>query len=401
MTDPAPLIDPKDVIRTHSVEELAETADAYYRAVDDPAPLMSKPFAFINEAPDTLHNLGLLLGGLALGRTMTVLDFGAGTCWLSRILTQLHCQAIACDTSPTALDIGRRLFADYPLIGTVLFTPRFLLFDGHRLDLDDESVDRIISFDAFHHVPNPAEVIAEFGRVLRPGGVAGFSEPGRHHSRTPQSQYEMRNYQVLENDIDVHEIFAFARPAGFTDLSLSVVADMNMSLKDHGTLFGQGDGDELRNRLWNHTYNAMHSRAIFFLHKGPLARDSRNHVGLAHAITIEGPPVRRLRPGEPLTLTLQLHNTGTARWLHQNSEIYGTVRLGSHLYDGESLLLDIDHARFWLPSSVSAGEAITMTVPIELPGPGRYAITFDLVSEGVSWFEHQGSQPARIEVRVG
>ncbi len=68
-----------------------------------------------------LENLGLLFGGLELGRTMSVLDFGAGTCWLSRILAQFNCQPICCDASRTALDIGRRLFAELPLIGTAVF----------------------------------------------------------------------------------------------------------------------------------------------------------------------------------------------------------------------------------------------------------------------------------------
>lgn len=108
-------------MRQYSVEELCETADAYYRAVTDPTPLMSKPFTFLHEAPEALQNLGLLLSGLHLGKTMTVLDFGAGTCWLSRFLIQLNCQAICCDASPAALAIGKRLFEELPLIGTAVY----------------------------------------------------------------------------------------------------------------------------------------------------------------------------------------------------------------------------------------------------------------------------------------
>jgi hypothetical protein len=89
------MIDPKDVMRRYSVEELNETADAYFRRLSDPTPLMSKPFTFLHEAPEALQNLGLLLSGLHLGKTMTVLDFGAGTCWLSRFLAQLICRARA------------------------------------------------------------------------------------------------------------------------------------------------------------------------------------------------------------------------------------------------------------------------------------------------------------------
>jgi SAM-dependent methyltransferase len=394
------MIDPKDVIRKYTVEELCETADEYYRLVSDPTPLMSKPFTFLHETPVALQNLGLLLSGLHLGKTMTVLDFGAGTCWLSRVLTQMNCQTICCDASRTALDIGRRLFEEYPLIGPVVYKPIFLSFDGRRIDLPDESVDRIVCFDAFHHVPNPAEVITQLGRVLKKGGIAGFSEPGQGHSQTPQSQYEMSNYCVLENDINVNEIFHFAQTAGFTELSVKVVSDMEMSLSQHNLLFGQpGDAESLRSELWNQTHNAMHNRAIFFLHKGPLARDSRGHIGLAHVIRIDKTD-HALEAGQALRLSVTVTNTGTASWLDTNSQIFGIVRLATHLYDGDGKLLDIDFSRHELPVPVSPGETITMSVEEYLPGSGRYRLAFDLVAEGVTWFENVGSTPVVVTARV-
>jgi len=394
------MIDPKDVMRRYTVEELCETADQYYRLVSDPTPLMSKPFTFLHETPEALHNLGLLLSGLHLGKTMKVLEFGAGTCWLSRVLTQLNCEMICCDASRTALDIGRRLFEEYPLIGSVVYKPVFLPFDGHRIDLPDESVDRIVCFDAFHHIPNPAEVINEFGRVLKKGGIAGFSEPGQGHSQTPQSQYEMSNYCVLENDIDVNEIFRFARTAGFTELSVKVVSDMEMSLSQHNLLFGQpGDAESLRCELWNQTYNAMHNRAIFFLHKGPLARDSRSHIGLAHVIRIDKTDYA-LEAGQALRLSVTITNTGEASWLNTNSAIFGIVRLATHLYDGDGKLMNIDFSRHELPVPVSPGETITMSIEEHLPGSGRYRLAFDLVAEGVTWFENVGSTPIVVTARV-
>ena len=102
-------IDPAEIIHRYTVEELIETAEEYYRRVTDPTPLMSKPFSFLHEAPEMLENLGHLLGGLELGKSMTVLDFGAGTCWLSRLIAQLNCRPICCDASRTALEIGRRV----------------------------------------------------------------------------------------------------------------------------------------------------------------------------------------------------------------------------------------------------------------------------------------------------
>lgn len=393
------MINPKDVMRRLSVEELAETADEYYRAVSDPTPLMSKPFTFLHEAPQMLENFGLLLGGLNLGKTMTVLDFGGGTGWLSRFLCQLNCQAICCDVSPSALSIGRQLVEQHPLIGTAVYRPRFLLFDGHRLDLPDESLDRSVCFDAFHHIANQREVIAELGRVLRKGGIAGFSEPGRGHSQTPQSQYEMRNHRVLENDIDVNEIFGYAQAAGFTRIAIKALNDMSVSLDEYNRLFApDGDGN-LKSEIWNQTYNATHSRTIFFLHKGELVRDSRSHVGLAHRIEIEKKD-HVIASGRRLRVVCRVVNTGEAWWLNTNSEIFGIVRLGSHLYRADGTLITIDHSRHDLPHPVFPGESIALSVDVDLPGPGSYRVAFDLVAEGVTWFENVGSQPVEVRVTV-
>ena len=290
-SEPAPapadhtLVRPGDVIERFTLEELSETADEYYRRIPDPSPLMAKPFASIHEAPEMLENLGRLLSGLRLGRTMTVLDFGAGTCWLSRIITELRCRAICVDTSATALAIGRRLFAEHPPLGGTLLEPQFLHFDGRRIALPDASVDRIICFDAFHHVPNQAEVLAELGRVLRPGGIAGFSEPGRNHSCQPQSQYEMRNHRVLENDIDLNGIFTLAQPAGFTALTVKLLNDSEVSLDDYNGVFDSSPPEALRARVWNDTHNTTFNRSIFFLHKGAPGLDSRGHEGLAHLLS--------------------------------------------------------------------------------------------------------------------
>jgi len=397
------MIDPKDVIQAHTVEQLCETADEYYRRVSDPTPLMSKPFTFLHETPEALHNLGLLLSGLRLGKTMRVLDFGAGTCWLGRFLTQLNCDVVCCDSSRTALEIGERLFREYPLIGTVVYQPTFLPFDGHRIELPDESVDRIVCFDAFHHIPNTGEILAEFGRVLRPGGIAGFSEPGRHHSQSAQSQYEMRNHRVLENDVDVDAIFAAARRVGFTDLTLKVALDMDMSLRDQDVLFAPPHGDaheQLKATIWNNTHNTMANRAIFFLHKGPFVRDSRSHIGLAHRLDIS-PLDYVVKPGQPLRFDVKASNTGEATWLHTNTAIFGIVRLATHLYDGEGRLLNVDFSRHPLPATVAPGQTVQLTVDEQLPGPGRYRLGVDLVSEGVTWFENVGSSPVYISVTVG
>jgi SAM-dependent methyltransferase len=344
-----------------------------------------------------LQNLGALLAGLQLGKTMTVLEFGAGTCWLSRILAQLNCQPICCDASKAALDIGRRLFAEHPLIGPTLFAPVFLPFDGHRIELDDESVDRIVCFDALHHVPNVDEVMGELGRVLREGGIAGFSEPGRDHSRSAQAQYEMRDHRVLENDVDLRAISAAARAAGFTQLTARVANDLEVSV-DHYQAIVERRGNDVQRAIWDNTCDTMRSRAVFFLHKGETRRDSRSHVGLSHAMSATRIDHRVARDAA-LNIDLRIDNTGKATWLSTNVHEYGIVRVGTHLYDRHATLIAIDHSRHDLPRDVGPGQSIDLTIEVALPAAGDFVVGIDLVAEGVIWFEHVGSRTLMVQAR--
>jgi SAM-dependent methyltransferase len=393
-------ITPADVIAKYSLEQLNQTAEEYYRRIPDPTPLMAKPFAYWHETPQMLHDLGVLFSGMRLGKAMRVLDFGAGTGWLTRILAQLQCDVVACDVSETALAIGRKLFEVSPPLGDVVYPPTFLRFDGRHIDLPDASVDRIVCFDAFHHVPNQAEVIAELARVLVDGGIAGFSEPGRFHSRSPQSQYEMRHHRVLENDVDLDRIFDAARESGFTSLTIRPLADVELSLDEYRLAFSAQEGASVRDIVWRNVRDTLINRSVFFLHKGDVRLDSRGHEGLAHEIAVDRHDVV-VAAGAPVRLHFSVKNTGTAHWLHEGREIFGLVRLGAHLASADGTLIDLDFSRHALPKSVAPGESIDMDIALVLREPGEYRLTFDLVAEGVSWFENLGSRPVEIRARNG
>lgn len=136
-----------------SVEALCATADDYYRAVVDPTEQMGKPFSNPSFAPEMLMSLEQLLSGLQLTKSMSVLDFAAGTCCLSHWLNQMQCATISLDASEAALSIGQRLFAEQPILGKSIASPKFLHFNGRSIDLPDESVDRIFCFDVFTTSP--------------------------------------------------------------------------------------------------------------------------------------------------------------------------------------------------------------------------------------------------------
>ena len=48
--------------------------------------------------------------------------------------------------------------------------------DAEALPFDDASFDLVTCRLAFHHFPEPRQAIGEFGRVLKPGGVIGFTD---------------------------------------------------------------------------------------------------------------------------------------------------------------------------------------------------------------------------------
>ena len=401
------MIDPKQLVRETSVEQLRRTADDYFKSLADPTPWMIKPFSSFVEAPELLQNIGLLLSGLHLGKTMTVLDFGAGSCWFSRMLSQLQCQTISCDVSDTALEIGKRLFKELPLLGEALFEPRFLSFDGKHIDLPDNAVDRITCNDAFHHVPNPQLVLSEFARVLRPGGIAGFSEPGKAHSTTAQSQMEMKNYGVLENDIDLTEIVALAREVGFSQLSCKVLSNLELGLggynllldKRSGALPVDGDMVALEKNILSNVRQTMAEKTIFFLHKGKFLPDSRGHVGLSHIINVENSDLETLHD-ELLPVEVTISNNGTAQWLTENVYGVGVVKLGTHLYDEKGNLLAFDFSRHSFENNVLPNQKVHMRASLQFPTRGTFTVAFDLVSEGVCWFEIVGSRAKYICVRV-
>ncbi len=392
------LIDPKAIIRKLSVEQLSQTADDYFKAVVDPSPLMAKPFSGLVDAPILLQNMGQLLSGLRLGKTMKVLDFAAGTCWFSRYLQQLQCDVICCDVSTTALDIGKRLFDEHPNIGSVGAAPVFLPFDGHKIDLPDESVDRILCHDGFHHIPNQEEVIAEFARVLKPGGIAGFSEPGRYHSQSAQSQYEMKNYNVLENDVIIEDIDVLAKKYGFTDIRLKVLSDIEISLNQYNLLRRKPILSILRH-ISPQLADNLTSKTIFFLFKGAYVPDSRSHAYLSHAMTVTKKDYSA-SVNEDISIDVEVHNNGISRWLCANRDDLGAVKFGTHLYDMDDNLLNINLSRHELKNDIDPGTKFKETIKLSFDAPGDYKVAIDMVSEHVCWFENMGSMPVFINVKV-
>lgn len=102
----------------------------------------------------------------------------------------------------------------------------------------------------------------------------------------------------------------------------------------------------------------------------------------------------RARAAQPLTVATRVRNLSSRPFRAQASYGRRLVRLGAQLLDGRGALIDRDHARAWLPGDVPAGGSADVQIDVPVPAtPGRYQLKFDLVSEGIDWFEACGSTP--------
>lgn len=94
----------------------------------------------------------------------------------------------------------------------------------------------------------------------------------------------------------------------------------------------------------------------------------------------------------PLTVRTRVRNLSQRAFPNDGAQGRRLVRLGAQLCAADGSLINLDFARADLPKPLEGGAVTELDVHLkELPAPGRYMLKFDLVSEGVEWFEKCGS----------
>ena len=114
------------------------------------------------------------------GHYSRALEIGAGTGYFTLNLVRAGVvdRATATDISPGML---RRLSATAEELGLEVETAEV---DAEALPFADASFDLVIGHAVLHHLPGLDRAMAEFHRVLRPGGTFAFmGEPSRHGDR--------------------------------------------------------------------------------------------------------------------------------------------------------------------------------------------------------------------------
>jgi ubiquinone/menaquinone biosynthesis C-methylase UbiE len=385
---PEGLIDVRKLIARYDVAEHASKADDYFKSFTLQNAEFRKPFMDF-DASHTVTNLGIVLGNLDFFPGMRVVDFGCGTAWLAQCLALMRCRPVAVDVSRRALALGEEATrARYP---EVIDQISYLPYDGMHIDLPDGSMDRVICFDCFHHVANQDQLLREFHRILAPDGSAVFCEPGPLHSRTEESQYAMRHFDVIENDILIDEVWDKARTAGFTDLKLTVWngRSQQISLDELASLRTFESAAPVLRKAYDEIYGPLYNgNRHFVLFKGPDIPDSRRRHGLSVDLSISVETI-----GDTYRITGTARNTGVAVWRPSGPEA-GGVNVGLFLkVADDTAMIDFDRVYF-LDRRIAPGEEAPFQVDIARSRVGTHQLYADLVAEQVAWFS--GDQAVRI-----
>jgi hypothetical protein len=105
-----------------------------------------------------------------------------------------------------------------------------------------------------------------------------------------------------------------------------------------------------------------------------------------------GAPLKA-RPGGAVEIKTRVTNLSSRPFPARATYGRRLVRLGAQLCAGDGTLINRDYERAWLPDHLAAGATVEIPITLSAPQtPGRYQIKFDLVSEGIDWFEKSGSR---------
>ena len=111
----------------------------------------------------------LVLAQLAQIPHRRILDLGCGTGELLASIRGRWPETVCAglDLSPRMLEVARRKLGE----GAELVQG-----EAGSLPFREEQFDVVLCTDSFHHYPNPRAVLAQFARVLQPGGILLLGE---------------------------------------------------------------------------------------------------------------------------------------------------------------------------------------------------------------------------------
>jgi SAM-dependent methyltransferase len=386
-----------------------------------------KPFSppaddTLDDSLELLHDFAVAAKLLQPSADDRIIDLGAGGGWCSDLLQRLNRKSVAVDISLEMLRVSRERPTRVPIAAVA--------GDFEHLPFADGSFDKAICLSALHHVPDMAAAVREIARVLTGKGVAVFSEPGSGHATMPASITATQDFGVLEQEVLIEPFIDMCRAAGFATVHVCPIAyiipEFQLSLDEWRAwkrlprtkrplraaekmwramleFVGAGKSSVLFEEAFAMRLVRLFQRPIeehpFIL--AAKSDERRPRRSTFHA-SIQVPSLpAQAAPGENMTATVRLTNTGTAIWLAGTDSGIGQVRVGIQLLDAASRLIGPDFARCELDEDVRPGESCTVLATFRTPAAaGEYGLKFDLVAEGVTWFGPRGTKVAVRPLRI-
>ncbi len=352
------------------------------------------------EAHDTgfryLFCFMVIAKSLGLRPGAEVLDFGAGSCYVSELLNRFGYRTVALDIDPEVLAIGcERLTLD-PRCQRE--RARFVTGDGTRLPFREASFDGIICINALHHMLDYRATLAEMYRVLRAGGRVVFSEPGDEHSKSPESIMAVEQFGAVEKDIVLPEIYQLAKEIGFSRMILKPYVLPHLVELDYEEFDRFREGQKVSGAFLSSAEIAdfVRGQPLFCLEKSgtrALTSASAPAATLRAKIVIKECP-SRVRQGRTMKIVALCENVGESLWLSNQSAFGGYVTFGVKLLTPDGRVLEESRGRQRLAHDVAPGHYVEVVSEVSLEGfkPGRYRVLFDMVNELVCWFQSVGSE---------
>ena len=388
-----------------------------------------KPFSYggadtLVESARMLHDFSVAMLTLQPGPDDLILDLGAGGCWCSDLLMRLNRRAVAVDISIDMLRVGRSRAN-----GTAI---RAVAGDLEHLPFRSGVFDKAVCLNAIHHVPDIPAALREVARVLREDGVLLVSEPGKGHAQKPVSTAAMRDYGVLEQDILIPDFVRQCREAGLANVRVKplsyAIPAFDVTPEDWARWSALADTrrparalarmgraaleligvaktsvmfpEALAMSVIRTLRAAMEDHPILVAAKTPQRRESGSPTWAARIEVLD--TVTQVPANGSWTGRIRVTNLGQATWQPASATGTGHVTLGIQLLDAHGRLSARNHHRVPLPRAVLPGDMLTLSCVCPAPaehGPGH--LKFDMVAEGVTWFEPTGSMTATVPVTVG
>ena len=107
--------------------------------------------------------------------TSHVVDVGTGTGFVAAGMASRAAAVVGVDNSPSMLVVAER-----NLHALNLANVRFVEGELDGIPLEDDSEDAAVANMVLHHAPDPAAMLAEMARVVRPGGVVAVTDEVEH-----------------------------------------------------------------------------------------------------------------------------------------------------------------------------------------------------------------------------